>query len=130
MTNSLTVTHENYDEVLETVILGNIALQNYNSHCVSSSDVRLAYAGTDLLQKIVEVVVNTGNSVYMMTQPKFLTSGYDCNYHYNEADFAHITEITPFSVEIPNVAPTFAVCQNAQRSVTDRDAYIAEMKYR
>lgn len=131
MTKSITVTHQNYDEVLETVILGNIALQNYgNDGCVSTSDARLAHAGSVLLEKMVNVVIDSGNSIYTMTQPKFLTSGYDCNHHYDEADFAHITEITPFSVEIPNAAHVYGICQSAQSYVTDRDAYMTEMKYR
>lgn len=130
MSKSITVTHENYDEMLETVILGNIALQNYGSECISSSDVRLAYAGSHLLQRMVEIVVETGNSIYLMTQPKFLESGYDCNYHYNENDFAHITEIKPFAVEIPHAAHVFGICQNAQHDITDRAEFIARMKYR
>lgn len=130
MTESITVTHENFDEVLDVAIIGNIALQNYGSECISSRDVRLSVAGTALIEKLIDAVIESGNSIFTMIQPKFLETGYDCNVHFNEADFRHITEIQPFSVEIPHAQHIYSMCQSVHGRVTDRAQFLADMKYR
>lgn len=132
MTNNLQVTHENFEEVLLTVVIGNIALQNYSEHFgISSSNLKLADSSCHLMQKLVEVIVDSGNSIYSMVQPTFVKFGYNCDLHYDEKDFAHISEITPFDVEIPDGLYVFGVCENIEANVNeDYTQFLADNKLR
>lgn len=131
MTN-IHVTHENFEDVLLTVVLGNIQFQNYSNQTgISTGDLQLANHGATLLEQLVNVVIDSGNSIYTMVQPTFLKFDYDCDKHYDEKEFAHITEITPFNVEIPRSGRIFSVCENVEASVDeDYATFRAENKYR
>jgi TRAP-type mannitol/chloroaromatic compound transport system substrate-binding protein len=94
------------------------------------SDLRLANAGTFLIGKLMDAVIDSGNSVFTMIQPTFLEMGYNCKPYYNEKDFAHITEVTPFSVNIQDAQPIYEMCQHIKDGITDRAEYLAGHKYR
>ena len=130
MTTTLTVTNENFQEVLETVILGNIKFQNYHPDCFGMSDLRRADAVSALLEKLIDAVLDSSNSVFTLLQPTFLATGYDCNVHFNEKDFTHISEIAPFSVDIQDAQPIYEMCQSVKDGITDRDKFLADYKYR
>lgn len=130
MTKNLLVTHENYDAVLETALIGSIKFQNYNSDCVGSRDVQLARIGNILLDELMMVVINSGNSPFTMVDPAYEWADYALSERYKKEDYAHITEIQPFSVEIEGCADFFQMCKNVQDTVTDRAQFLADMKYR
>lgn len=130
MTTPLCVTHENFAEIQETALLGHIKFQNYNSECVSSKDVALSRTGNHLLDELVSIVLHSGNSPFMLVDPAYEWAGYALSDQHKPDDYAHITEIKPFSVEIPDMGDFYARCQHVKATITDRDDFLSNMTYR
>lgn len=130
MTTPLRVTHENFAEIQETALLGHIKFQNYNSDCVSSKDVALSRTGNQLLDELVSVVLHSGNSPFMLIDPAYEWAGYELSDQHRPEDYAHITDVKPFSIDIPDLGDFYVMCQHVKSTVTDRAQFLADMKYR
>lgn len=125
------ITHENFQEITRNVLLFNINLQNYTSSCFGMSDLKRARYAENVVEDLIDVVLESGNSMFMLAQPVMKPLGYDASVHFTEAEFAHITEVQPFDINVKSLDDNFYEQAKAYaEAITDVDAFLAERKYR
>lgn len=123
------VTNKNFEAVFENAIVGDMALGNYNSdYGVSSNDVRLSVAAKAYVDKLADIATETGNSPFLLLQPVLLKYGYDCSFHYNPADFEHITTIQPFDVCVDVAESVYSIGQHVHSKITNTNEFVSEMQ--
>lgn len=132
MNHDVLVNNHNLEAVLATAITGHKAcVKHGEDRGLCANGMKLTETSRAFLQDIVEAVIDSGNSVYTLVQPTFVKFGYNCNNHYDNADFAHITDVKPFSFEIDNGAYIYSVGETIQKNPNANfDSFLQGIEYR